>query len=147
MPIETKVRPQEGFLYLAASPQVSRTRYDVAVPYPTRGSAAFETTRMVDAGRSANGALVGRMVGRACDKQSMAWSVMDCGQWWALNRFLEAGNFTFYCHYFNFNLGVWSTRLFYAGDVKCSPGLVDAGTGAPRQIRDASLNVIDCGVV
>ena len=138
---------QEGFLYLSAAADVSRTHYEVAVPYPTEGGAVFETSRMVDAGRNANGTMVGRMVGRACGKQNMRWSAISCARWWALNRFLEAGNFTFYCHYFNFNLGVWETRLFYAGDVKCSPYFVDAGTGAPRYLKDASLNVIDCGVV
>ena len=140
-------REKTSFLYLGASPDVCAASCNVAVPYPTAGGAVFETARMVDAGRNANGELVGRMVGRACDKQTMEWSVISCENWWALNRFLEAGHFTFYCRYFCFNTGEWRTRLFYAGDVKCSPASIDAATGAPGYLRDASLSVIDCGVV
>lgn len=90
MPIE-----RTGFLYLGSSPSTDRTNYTVRVPYPTRGSAAFETSRMVDSARNANGEVVGRQVGRSLDKQNMAWDQMPCETWWALNRFFEAGHFTF----------------------------------------------------
>lgn len=136
-----------GFIYLGSSAATSRENYALALPYPTLGSAAFETSRFVDSARNANGELVGRQVGRSICKQSMGWAKLPCADWWALNRWVEQGHFTFYCHYFNFNLGQWETKLFYAGDLKCQPGLVDKATGAPAYISDASFNVIDCGVV
>lgn len=136
-----------NFLYLGDSPATSRTNYAISVPYPSVGGACFETSRMVDAARNANGEMVGRMVGRSVDKQSMSWARIPCETWWALHRWFEAGHFTFYCHYFNHNLGRWETRLFYLGDVKANPMRVNSATGAPAYYQDASFNVIDCGVV
>lgn len=143
----TDLRENRGFLYWSSSPGVSRESYEVAVPYPDLGSAAFETSRMVDSARNARGEMVGRMVGRSIDKQNMAWSKLSCAVWWEMNRWIENGHFTFYCHYFNFNLGRWETRLFYVGDFKASPGPVDPATGEPQYIQDASVNVIDCGII
>lgn len=136
-----------GFLYLGSSPITSRSDYAIALPYPTVGSAAFETSRMVDSARNANGEMVGRQIGRSVSKQNMGWSRISCEKWWEFNRWIEAGHFTFYCHYFNFNMGRWETRLFYVGDFKASPGPVDPDTGMPAYLVDASVNVIDCGVV
>lgn len=136
-----------GFLYLGSSPDTNAENYTIAVPYPSEGQALFETTRMVDSGRNANGELVGRVVGRSNDKQNMSWAVMPCEKWWEMNRFFENGHFTFYCCYFNHNLGQWNTRLFYLGDVKANPYIVNPQSGEPAFYRDASFNVIDCGVV
>ncbi|MBD5101977.1 MAG: hypothetical protein HDT27_04625 [Subdoligranulum sp.] len=136
-----------AYLYLGASAQTSRENYAVAVPYPTMGSAPFETSRMVDSARNANGELVGRQVGRSVHKQSLAWKEISCEKWWEINRWFENGHFTFYCHLFNHNLGQWETRLYYLSDVKVNPYLVDKATGKPAFYRDASFNVIGCGVV
>ena len=136
-----------GFLYWGSSSATSRENYEIAVPYPTLGSALFETSRMVDSARNARGEMVGRQVGRSIDKQNMAWSKLSCEVWWRMNRWIEAGHFTFYCHYFNFNLGRWETRLFYVSDMKCSPYLIDPASGMPDFVTDASVNVIDCGVI
>ena len=136
-----------GYIYLGASSDTSRTSYAIALPYPDLDKAAFETSRMVDSARNANGEVVGRQVGRSVHKQSLAWSVMPVEKWWEMNRWFEQGHFTFYCHYFNHNVGRWETRLFYLGDVKTNPFVVSTETGEPRFYRDASFNVIDCGVV
>lgn len=141
------MRTERGFLYLGATAATSSTDYTVKVPYPKAGGAAFETSRMVDAARNANGSMVGRQIGRSLAKQNLAWDIIPCEVWWEMNRFFEAGHFTFYCCFFDFNLGEWKTRLFYVSDVKVSPGLVDAGSGEVKYLRDASFNVIDCGVM
>ena len=134
---------ESGFLYLGEGPDTGPQNYAVAVPYPDQGP--FSTSRRVDSARSATGELVGRMVGRSLDKQELHWQQIGCQQWWAMNRWFEAGHFTFYCRYFNHNLGLWQTRRFYLSDVKCSPDLVDPGTGRPAFYRDAGFSVIDCG--
>lgn len=138
---------KRAFLYLDAGPDVSPSVHAVAVPYPTAGSAAFETARMVDAARNANGEMVGRLVGRSSDKQTLGWHRIACADWWAMHRWFEDGHFTFYCHYFDHNTGVWRTRLFYLGDVRANPVHVDEATGVPAWYEDASFSVIDCGVV
>ena len=137
----------EGFLFLGATPDTNAARYAVKIPYPTLGSATFATSRMVDAGRNANGEMVGRMVGRAMHKQTLAWERIPCEIWWGLHRWFEAGHFTFYCHFFNHNTGYFETRLFYLGDVKTNPVQINAATGAPAYYTNAAFNVIDCGVV
>ncbi len=138
---------QYAYLYLGDSPDVTAQSCAVKVPYPTVGSAAFETARMVDAARNANGEMVGRMVGRSSDKQTLGWKRIACRDWWAMHRWFEAGHFTFYCRYFDHNTGVWRTRLFYLGDVRANPVRVDEITGAPAWYEDAAFSVIDCGVV
>ena len=142
-----RAHDRTAYLYLGASPDTDRERYSVAVPYPSMGGAAFETQRMVDSARNGNGELVGRMVGRSVHKQSLTWAKISCEKWWEMNRWFEDGHFTFYCHLFNHNLGRWETRLYYLGDVKTNPYLVDEATGEPAFYRDASFNVIDCGAV
>lgn len=145
MPIDFK--ESVGFIYLGTSPQTNRENYSIAVPYPTKGKAPFATSRLVDSGRNAQGAMVGRMIGRSLDKQSMSWEVISCAKWWEMNRWFEDNHFTFYCHYFNFNTGRWLTRLMYISDVTVSPELIESSTGEPAFLRDASVNVIDCGVI
>lgn len=136
------------FLYLGATPEEAQDPDKARrVPFPSEGKATFETSRMVDSARNARGEMVGRQIGRSVHKQNMEWDVMPCETWWELNRWFDEGHFTFYCHYFNHNLGQWDTKLFYLGDVKTNPFLVDPKTGAPAFYRGASFNVIDCGVV
>lgn len=133
------------FLYIGAEANTSKTNYAVAVPYPSEGMAGFATSRMVSAGRNADGAMVGQLVGRAVDKQQLGWQRITCEKWWQLHRWFTDGHFTFYCHYFDHNCGVWRTRLFYLGDVSVNPYNVEQ-SGAGRYYRDARFSVIDCGV-
>lgn len=134
------------YLYIGASRTTDKTHYDIAVPYPSTGLAAFSTSRMVNAARNANGEMVGQMVGRAMDKQELGWNRIGCEAWWKMHRWFTAGHYTFYCHYFDHNCGCWRTRLFYLGDVSVNPYAVTA-EGAGRYYKDARFSVIDCGVV
>lgn len=145
MQIPTDLGERPGFIYFGADPGTNRENHAIAAPYPDTGP--FTTSRLVDSARNAQGTMVGRMVGRSLDKQEMSWTAISPEVWWEMNRWFEAGHFTFYCHYFNFNLGRWETRLFYLSDVKCSPARVDPASGQPALLRDASFNVIDCGVI
>lgn len=133
----------ESFIYLGASPGTSKSDYAIAVPYPTE--APFETSRLVDSGRNASGAMVGRQIGRSLDKQSMVWATVSCEKWWEMNRWIDSGHFTFYCHFFNHNMGRWMTRQYYVSNVKVEPALVQPN-GEPAFYRNASFSVIDCGV-
>lgn len=137
---------QTQYLFIGASASTSKTQYDIAVPYPTEGMAMFTTNRMVNAGRNANGALVGQLVGRPLDKQELGFSRIACEKWWQLHRWFSAGHYTFYCHYFDHNCGQWRTRLFYLGDVSVNPYHIEK-TGAGKFYKDAKFSVIDCGVV
>ena len=115
----------------------------LAVSFPTEGP--FQTSRIVNAARNVNGAVVGQMVGRSVDKQNMTWSVLQREQWWKMNRWLETNGMYFYCKYFAHNVGKWLIRRFYVGDVSCDPFKINADTGAPDVYRNCTLNVIDMG--
>lgn len=115
----------------------------LAVPFPSDGP--FETARAVNAARNANNVVVGQMVGRSVDKQSMTWSVLAREKWWEINRWIEAHGMFFYCKYFSHNTGKWMIRRFYCGDPKCLPFKVNASTGIPAFYRECTLNVIDTG--
>lgn len=132
------------YLYLGTSAATSQTAYSVAVPYPSQDAAVFSTSRMVNAGRNANGAMVGQMVGRPIDKQQLGWQRIEREKWWELQRFFTDGNFIFYCCYFDHSTGLWRTRRFYLGDVQATPVKVGAD-GKPLYYRDAKCNIIDCG--
>lgn len=135
----------EGYLFLGETIATSRTNFSIKIPHPSVGGAAFETNRMVDAGRNAKGELIGRMVGRSISKQNLSWDKIPRETWWQINRWFEDGHYTFYCHYFNHNTGTWETRLFYLGDVSTNP--VKITDGLPKYYENASFSVIDCGVV
>ena len=115
----------------------------LALPFPSSGP--FETSRAVNSGRNANNVVVGQMVGRSVDKQSMTWNVLPVQKWWEINRWIETNGMFFYCKYFSHNVGKWMIRRFYCGDPKCSPFKIDPSTGVPDVYLDCSLNVIDMG--
>ena len=141
----TDVRtPDPRFMYLGTGVSGTQLTGNVlAIPFPSEGE--FETARAVNSARNADNVVVGQMVGRSVDKQSMKWSVLKRETWWRINRWLEANGMFFYCKYFAHNTGKWMIRRFYCGDPKCSPFKIDAATGVPALYRDCSLNVIDVG--
>lgn len=115
----------------------------LAIPFPSEGT--FETSRAVNSARNASNVVVGQMVGRSVDKQSMTWKVLAREKWWEINRWIEAHGMFFYCKYFAHNTGKWMIRRFYCGDPKCSPFKIDPATGVPQVYLDCSINVIDMG--
>ena len=126
---------------------ISPSDLTLQVPYPSIGQGLFQTSRMVDAGRNANGAVVAQQIGRSVDKQNMGWTVISCEKWWEINRWLEEHGMFFYCRYFNHNTGVWKVRMFYAGDPQVEPRNLDPETQIPRDgvYYNATLNVVDMG--
>lgn len=147
----TKLFMNNNFMYWGTT----KNNFTLSVPYPASG--AFESARTVTTQESANGEVVGQIVGRRRDKQNMSWKAMDCEKWWEINNWIENnvksnGSFSFYCKYFNFNLGKWMTHSCYIGNVSCTPFAIDSDTtseefGQPRYLLNCSVNVIDCGIV
>lgn len=137
-------RIDSRFIYLGTGVSgTSLTGSVLSIPFPSSGS--FETARAVNSARNANNVVVGQMVGRSVDKQSMTWSVLPVKKWWEINRWIEANGMFFYCKYFSHNVGKWMIRRFYCGDPKCSPMKIDPATGVPDVYLDCTLNVIDMG--
>lgn len=136
----------EGFVYFGAS----ASSLTLSLPYPS--SAPFETARSVTLMDAADGSIVAQQVGRARDKQSMTWNVLDCVKWWEINNWIEDNGMFFYCKYFNFNRGIWQTRKFYCSNLTCEPYFITSDTqspnyGKPHHLNNCTLNVIDMGEV
>lgn len=134
---------ERTFMYWGTSAQSQ----PFAVPYPSIQSTAFEAEQFVDDLRNANGELITTMIGRRQNKQNLFWAVLDTDMWWEMQQFIENNGMFFYCRYFDFNIGVWRTRQFYAGPTTCQPYMVDAATHKPRFMRDCQMNVIDRGFI
>lgn len=139
MSVKDVIRVDARFMYWG----MERGDLSLTVPFPSSGP--FETARIVDSARNANGEVVGQMVGRSVDKQSMSFNVLPCEKWWEMNRWIEKNGMFFWCHYFSHNLGKWQDRRFYCGDFSCEPFKVDANTGIPAFYRNCKINVIDMG--
>lgn len=132
------------FMYIGTDHNTANvTGNTLAIPFPSEGP--FQTSRAVNSARNANNVVVGQMVGRSVDKQSMKWSVLPCQKWWEINRWLEANGMFFWVKYFNHNIGYWQIRRFYCGDVTCEPFKINAENGHPAMYRNCSINVIDMG--
>lgn len=146
-----KIQYNANFVYFGKT----KTDLSLSVPYPSNGM--FESVTTVRTQESSSGEIIGQVVGRTRDKQSMTWNVMDREKWWEINNWIEAGlkndaSFSFYCKYFNFNLGKWMIRQFYPGNRKCLPFGVNsdpysAQFGMPKFLRNCSMNIIDCGIL
>lgn len=137
-------RVDPRFLYISPSVSGGELSGDIlAVPFPSK--ATFETARAVDSARNANNVVVGQMVGRAVDKQSMTWNVLPCASWWRINRWLESHGMFFYVKYFAHNTGKWMIRRFYCGNPKCDPFKIDPENGVPDVYTNCSINIIDMG--
>ena len=112
------------------------------LPPPKRGVNVVVTT-VVDAGRDANGAVVGQRVGRDQYKiDGLEWSWLTAEQWERILKILSK----FYV-YVTFNDPVTNGRKtikMYCGDRTGEPYWVD-GDGKPTHYRDCKVNLIDCG--
>lgn len=137
-------RIDSRFIYLGTEVSGNNLTGSVlAIPFPSSGP--FETARAVNSARNAENVVIGQMVGRSVDKQSMSWNVLPVQKWWEINRWIEEHGMFFYCKYFAHNTGKWMIRRFYCGDPKCSPFKIDPATGVPQVYLDCSINVIDMG--
>ena len=112
------------------------------LPPSNRGVSVVVTT-VVDAGRDANGAVVGQRVGRDQYKiDGLEWSWLTAEQWEQILKILSK----FYV-YVTFNDPVTNGRKtikMYCGDRTGEPYWVD-GDGKPTHYRDCKVNLIDCG--
>ena len=106
------------------------------LPPPKRGVNVIVTT-IVDAGRDANGAVVGQRVGRDQYKiDGLEWPWLTAAQWERILSILST-----------FNDPVTNgpkTIKMYCGDRTGQPYWVD-GNGSPTHYRDCKVNLIDVG--
>ena len=112
------------------------------LPPPKRGVQVIVTT-VVDAGRNANGAVVGQRVGRdQYQIDGLEWPWLSATEW---GRILSAlSPFYVYVTFVDPASGGRKTIKMYCGDRTAEPYWVD-GNGTPTHYRNCKVNLIDVG--
>ena len=112
------------------------------LPPPKRGVKPLVTT-VVDAGRNANGAVVGQRVGRDQYKlDGLEWAWLTAEQWSTMLSILN--QFFVYVTFPNPVTNNPITIKMYPGDRTAEPYWVDEN-GSPTHYKDCKFNLIDTG--
>lgn len=111
-------------------------------PPPKRGVKPTVTT-LVDAGRNANGTVVGQRVGRDQYKfDTLEWPWLDAETWSNILRVLD--NFFVMVTFVDPVRNSYRTLKMYPGDRTAEPYWVD-GRDKPTHYMNCKVNLIDCG--
>ncbi len=112
------------------------------LPPPKRGVKVVVTT-VVDAGRNANGSVVGQKVGRDQYKiDGLEWSWLTAYQWKKILSILN--NFFFDVTFIDPVRNTRKTVKMYCGDRTAEPYWLD-DDGEPTHYRNCKVNLIDTG--
>jgi hypothetical protein len=112
------------------------------LPPPKRGVHPIVTT-IVDAGRNANGAVIGQRVGRDQYKiDGLEWSWLTAEQWGEILTALK--DFFVQVSFIDPVTNTEKTIKMYCGDRTGEPYWVDEN-GRPTHYRDCKVNLIDTG--
>lgn len=112
------------------------------LPPPKRGVRPTVTT-VVNAGRNANGSVVGQRVGRDQYKiDGLEWSWLTADQWAQILNVLS--HFFVYATFTDPVSNSLKTIKMYCGDRTAEPYWVDEN-GKPTHYRNCKVNLIDCG--
>ena len=112
------------------------------LPSPKRGVEPIVTT-IVDAGRDANGTVVGQRVGRDQYKlNNLEWAWMDAETWSRILSILS--DFFVYVTFPDPVTHEFVTIRMYPGDRTAEPYYLD-DSGKPTHYRNCRFNLIDTG--
>ena len=112
------------------------------LPPPKRGVHPIVTT-VVNAGRNANGAMVGQRVGRDQYKiDGLEWPWLTAEEWGRILSLLD--NFFVHVTFIDPVTNAPKTLKMYCGDRTAEPYWVDEN-GHPTYYKDCKVNLIDCG--
>lgn len=114
----------------------------VDLPYPKRGVQPVVTT-IVNAGRNANGVVVGQRIGRDQYKlNQLEWPWLSAAEWSRILTLISG--FYFMVTFPDPVTGCARTVKMYCGDRSAEPYWVDAN-GNPTYYRNCKVNFIDTG--
>lgn len=114
----------------------------VDLPYPKRGVSPVVTT-IVNAGRNANGVVVGQRIGRDQYKiDSLEWPWLTAAEWSSILSLIS--DFYFNVTFPDPVTGNERTIRMYCGDRSAEPYWVD-DNGHPTHYRNCKVNLIDTG--
>lgn len=113
------------------------------LPSPKR-DVTITVTTVVDAGRNANGVVVGQRIGRDQYKiDDLEWPFLTAAQWKQILTLVSG---------FYFDVTFWDpvanaerTIEMYCGDRHAEPYWLDESTGQPTYYKNCKVNLIDTG--
>ncbi|OYP01993.1 hypothetical protein C8E03_108196 [Lachnotalea glycerini] len=112
-------------------------------PAPARFPKLVIST-LVDAGRNANGVVVGQKIGRDQNKvDSLTWPVLDATTWASMLQ--EFSGFFVIATIWDMAANDWVTIKMYPGDRTADVLEID-DSGRPVKYKDCAVNIIDCGL-
>ena len=113
------------------------------LPYPKRGVKPTVTT-IVNAGRNANGVVVGQRIGRDQYKlDGLEWPWLTAEMWGYILRLIKG--FYFYVTFPDPVTEDPITIKMYCGDRTAEPYWVNLNSGAPTHYLNCKVNFIDTG--
>ena len=118
----------------------------VAFPTPAFGSGKFTISTNVNAGRNANGTVIGQRVGRDIVKIEMSWNVLDLVDWKKIITTIGNNPMNLKVQYFDYREGAYKTCTMYAGDRSCDPYTINED-GSPTFVVNCSVKLIDKGEI
>ena len=112
------------------------------LPSPKRGVGIIVTT-VVDAGRNANGVVVGQRIGRDQYKiDGLEWAWLTAQEWEDILSWMK--DFYFNVTFTDPVTNTLRTVRMYCGDRRGDPYYLD-GNGKPTHYKDCKVNLIDTG--
>ena len=115
----------------------------MVLPTPSVGYGQQQHTRLVDAGRNANGVVIGSVIGRTQSKVNLGWNYLPKTQWEAVAKLLHEHLYVT-LEYYDYAVGKRVSRQMYHGDFSAEPFRTD-GNGVPLAYINCKVNFIDTG--
>lgn len=115
----------------------------VDFPCPKRGF-TYTISTAVNAGRNANNAVIGQVVGRELYKlDNMEWAALPAETWQKMLKAVEP--FYIPVTFEDYRTGKPITITMYPGDRTAKPLFVDEKTHIVTKYENCKFNLIDCG--
>lgn len=115
----------------------------VDFPCPKRGF-TYTISTTVNAGRNANNAVIGQVVGRELYKlDNMEWAALPAETWQKMLKSVEP--FYIPVTFEDYRTGKPITITMYPGDRTAKPLFVDKKTHIVTKYENCKFNLIDCG--
>jgi len=114
----------------------------VAWPCPMHGF-TYTWATVVNAGRNANGAVIGQVVGRQIIKFECTWAGLMANEWHSIMESLD--DFYVPVTFYDVRDNRKKTLICYPGDRSATPLFLNSSK-RPYQYESCKVNLVDCGL-
>lgn len=114
--------------------------------FPEPSSYSGNTSTLVNAGRNAEGYMVGSVIRASVAKVELSWKYLTIQQWADIQKCFDenrGGNFISLVRFFDQSAGGWSVAEMYVSDRKAGMWRRDPDTGAVLGWTNCSLSLVE----